>query len=136
MPRTPSPPWPHSHPLPSGTRHTDAGAAHEEGQGQLRLFVLEKGRLIAHLNIWKHVKRECKDVARLFSVVLSYSSRGSAHRMKHRILLLNIRKHTFNVMLTEDRRRLPRGFVESPCFEIFKKLSRHGLGQRALGGPP
>ena len=49
-----------------------------------------------------YMKGRCKDDgARLFSVVPTDRTRGNRHKLKHRRLPLNIRKHFFTVRVTE-----------------------------------
>ena len=53
-------------------------------------------------------------------MVCSARTRGDGHKLKHRRVLLNIRKHFFTVSVTDHWPRLPRDIVESPSLEIFK----------------
>ena len=53
-------------------------------------------------------------------MVPSDRTRGNRHKLKHRSLCLNIRKHFFTVRVTKHWHRLLRGVVESPSLEIFK----------------
>ncbi|KAK4808572.1 hypothetical protein QYF61_009875 [Mycteria americana] len=62
-----------------------------------------------------------EDGTRPFSVVLSDRSRGSAYKLKHTRLLLNIRKHFLTARVTKHRHRLPRHVVGSPCLEVFRR---------------
>jgi len=65
-------------------------------------------------------------------VVPSDKTRGNGHTLKHRRLLLNIRRHYFTVAVTEHWHRLPRVVeVESPSSEIFK----NHLDNKAYPGP-
>ncbi|KAK4833089.1 hypothetical protein QYF61_027755 [Mycteria americana] len=85
------------------------------------------------INVQKYLREECKDRARLSSVVPSDRTRGNGHKMKHRRSPLNFRKHFFTVRVTEPWHRLPREAVESPSLEIFKSCLNNGPGQLALG---
>lgn len=51
-------------------------------------------------------------------MVLRDRTRGNRHKLKHRKLCLNIRKHFVTVRVTEHWDRLPRD-VESLSLEIF-----------------
>lgn len=49
--------------------------------------------------------------------------RGSGHKLKHRRLLLNIRKDFFTVRVSEYWQKLPREVVAHPSLNISKNLT-------------
>lgn len=72
-------------------------------------------------NIYKYLKEGWKKYgARLCSVEPSARTRGSSHRLKHRILCMNMRKHFFTVQMTEHGNRLHRVVAEPSSLEIFE----------------
>lgn len=56
------------------------------------------------------------------SVVSSGRARSNGHNLKHRKILLKIRKLFLTVRVTEHWHRFLRGVVESPSLEKFKTL--------------
>ncbi|KAK4809039.1 hypothetical protein QYF61_027876 [Mycteria americana] len=73
------------------------------------------------LSMYKYLKEGCEeDGARLFSVMPIDRTRGNGHKLKHRRLRLNMRKHFLTVRVTEHWHRVPRKVVESPFLGIFK----------------
>lgn len=78
------------------------------------------------INRYKYVMGGCKeDGGRLFPVVSSYKTMSNGHKLEHRKLCLNIRKH-FTVQLTEHWHRFPREVVESPSMETLKNQLDQG----------
>jgi len=53
-------------------------------------------------------------------VVPSDRTRGNGHKLKHRRLQLNVRKHFLTVMVTDPWHRLPKEVVESPSLLLRK----------------
>ena len=83
------------------------------------------------INVYKYLKGGWKeDRARLCSVVPSDRTRGSGHKLTHRVFPLNIRKHFFTVRVTDHWRRVPREVVEFPSLEIFKNSLDTVLGNQ------
>jgi len=76
------------------------------------------------INTWKEGCKE--DGARLNSVVPNDRTRSNGPKLKHRKLLLNVRKH-FDCE-GEHWHRFPRDVVESPLLEIFKSHLNMILG--------
>jgi len=79
--------------------------------------------------VYKNLTGECKeDRAKVFPVVLSDSTRGSGHKLRHGKVPLNIRKYFFTTRVTEPWNRLPREIVESLTLEILKSCLDMVLG--------
>lgn len=77
--------------------------------------------------------RELNERDRLLTGLSSDRTRGSEHKLKHRWLPLNIRKH-FAVRVTEHR--LPRKFIGFSSLEIFRScLDTQWLDQIMSRGP-
>lgn len=60
-----------------------------------------------------------KEGAWLFSIVIRDSTKGNRHKLKHRKICLNIRKHFVTLRVTDHWDRLLRD-VESQSLEILK----------------
>ena len=73
-----------------------------------------------------------EDGGRLPSVVSSTRTRGSRHKLDHRMFHLNTRKHFCAVWMEEHR--LPRESVEDLLQRDLQKPHGHGPGHHALGG--
>jgi len=110
--------------------------SYEERLRELGLFSLEKRRFGGGLiTVYKYLKGECEDNgARLFSVVPSDRTGGNGHKLKHRRLCLNIRKHFFTVRVTGHCHSSPRDVGASLLGDI-QKPSGHGPGQPSPDDP-
>jgi len=83
------------------------------------------------INVDKYLKGGCnEDRAGLVSVMSSDRMRGTGHKVKHRRLHQNTRKHLFTVGVNEHWHGLHREVVESPSFEIFKSHLDTVLGNQ------
>lgn len=70
----------------------------EERLSELGLLSVKKRRLGNSINAYKYLKGGCSEVrTRLLSVLPSDRKRGSGHKLKHKRLCLNIRKHLCTV---------------------------------------
>lgn len=66
----------------------------------MRLLSLKRRRLTG--NLYKYLKGQCReDGATLFSEVPRDRTRGIGHKLKHRRIRLNIRKHFFTMQVME-----------------------------------
>ena len=76
------------------------------------------GRKGSLIDVYKYQKGGCKeDRASLVPVVPSARTGGNGHKLKHKRISLNTRKHFFTVRVTEHWHRLPRELLESPSLE-------------------
>ena len=57
-------------------------------------------------------------------------TRGTVHKLKHRMFPLNIRKHFFTLRVTKQWHRLPSKVVESPSLKILKSCLDMVLGNQ------
>lgn len=69
----------------------------------------------------KYLNEGCnKEGVRLSSLMPSNRIRDHGHKLKHRRLPVNIRKHFFTMRVTKHWHRVPREAAESPSLEVFK----------------
>ena len=110
------------------------------------LLSLEKQRFVRGLiNVYKYLEGGCKeDGAGLFSVVPSARTRGKGHKLKHRRVPLNTRKHFYcegDQALTQASQRgggvshlgdsqKPSGY--SPGVYMARKVGTDGLQKSLL----
>lgn len=101
----------------------DENICHMRKSWESRLLDLEMWKFREDFSsVYKNMKRDYKEGARLFSVVSTDHIRGNRHKVKYGRIPLNVRNY-FQYLLTVVRMTeylLPREMVKSPFLQIFK----------------